>query len=392
MLFHSQSILLFISAITGVQSFVGQNTNSFVANISPSISSVKLFEQIPQTRRLVLLNLLSEPVSDTPTESEEENLSPELTEEAALEETPEQKESKEEKKVSGKEEEDITKIAYVVNLSYETPGYKIRELFNEYGTVTKVFIPKARATGKNKGLAFVTMTSEEERDLTIEKLNGIEIDGRKVYVDKAKSKEEKNEQRREDENNKKLYVGNIPYETSREELIEFFEQYGAVKDVYIPFDKETQLPRGFAFVTMTPEDADNAIENATGVELLGRTLDVKQSLPRGQKAPVFERKSAGLKIYIGNLSFDTEEDTLREIFSEFGPLDDLYLPIDQYTGRPRGFAFVTMAPDDASNAIEATDGLELDGRILRVNEAQPKGFKPPRDDGDWNEDDGGDLI
>mmetsp|Transcript_16950 Transcript_16950/g.20695 ORF Transcript_16950/g.20695 Transcript_16950/m.20695 type:complete len:167 (-) Transcript_16950:205-705(-) len=101
---------------------------------------------------------------------------------------------------------------------------------------------------------------------------------------------------------------------------------------------------------------------------------------------------AGLKIYIGNLSFDTEEDTLREIFSEFGPLDDLYLPIDQYTGRPRGFAFVTMAPDDASNAIEATDGLELDGRILRVNEAQPKGFKPPRDDGDWNEDDGGDLI
>lgn len=93
-----------------------------------------------------------------------------------------------------------------------------------------------------------------------------------------------------------------------------------------------------------------------------------------------------VKLYIGNLSFDTEEDTLRSLFEEFGTLIDLYMPLDRFSGRPRGFAFVTMSRDDAPNAIDATDGLELDGRILRVNEAQPKGYSPPRyEEGDWDE-------
>ena len=65
-------------------------------------------------------------------------------------------------------------------------------------------------------------------------------------------------------------------------------------------------------------------------------------------------------------------------------MSDLYIPLDRYSGRPRGFAFVTMGSDAAANAIEATDGLEMDGRILRVNEAQPKGYSTPKYD-DWDE-------
>ena len=87
-----------------------------------------------------------------------------------------------------------------------------------------------------------------------------------------------------------------------------------------------------------------------------------------------------IKIYIGNLSFDTEEDTIRACFEEFGELTDLYIPLDRDSGRPRGFAFVTMGRDGAANAIEATDGLEMDGRVLRVNEAQPKGYSTQKYD------------
>lgn len=83
------------------------------------------------------------------------------------------------------------------------------------------------------------------------------------------------------------------------------------------------------------------------------------------------------------MSFDTEEDTLRALFEEFGELTDLYIPLDRYSGRPRGFAFVTMKKDNVANAIGATDGLEVDGRILRVNEAQPKGYSTPKYD-NWN--------
>ncbi len=83
----------------------------------------------------------------------------------------------------------------------------------------------------------------------------------------------------------KLYVGNISYETTKEDLETFFAQYGTVAEVYLPVDKETGGPRGFSFVTMKNEDAQKAIEAADGIELAGRTIEVKESLPRGQKAP-----------------------------------------------------------------------------------------------------------
>jgi cold-inducible RNA-binding protein len=79
------------------------------------------------------------------------------------------------------------------------------------------------------------------------------------------------------------------------------------------------------------------------------------------------------KLYIGNISFDTEQETLRELFEDYGPIVDLYVPLDSESGRPRGFAFVTLEPDNAQRAIEEVDGWEVDGRMLRVNEAQPKG-------------------
>ena len=89
---------------------------------------------------------------------------------------------------------------------------------------------------------------------------------------------------------KKLYVGNISYDTTKEDLIEFFSQYGFVRDVYIPLDRDTGAPRGFAFVTIKSEAAEVAIEQTSGVELQGRTIEVKESLPRGQKAPPRERR------------------------------------------------------------------------------------------------------
>lgn len=82
---------------------------------------------------------------------------------------------------------------------------------------------------------------------------------------------------------------------------------------------------------------------------------------------------AEVKLYVGNLSWGTEESALRELFGEYGTVVDCYLPVDRETGQHRGFAFVTMDPADAQRAADEIDGYELDGRILRVNESQPKG-------------------
>src|ERR1700759_3744362 len=79
------------------------------------------------------------------------------------------------------------------------------------------------------------------------------------------------------------------------------------------------------------------------------------------------------KLYVGNLSFQTSEAELRSHFEQFGSVTDIYVAMDKFTGRPRGFAFVTMGtPDEAKVAIEKTNGVDFGGRALQVNEARPK--------------------
>ncbi len=79
----------------------------------------------------------------------------------------------------------------------------------------------------------------------------------------------------------------------------------------------------------------------------------------------------GNRIYVGNLSFDSSADSLRDHFTALGTVQDVHVVMDRETGRSRGFAFVTMGSDaEARKAISETNGVMLDGRPLRVNEAE----------------------
>ena len=79
------------------------------------------------------------------------------------------------------------------------------------------------------------------------------------------------------------------------------------------------------------------------------------------------------RVYVGNMSFDTTEDKLRELFAEHGEVNSVNVVTDRYTGRPKGFAFVEMETDEAANAaIAALNSQVVDGRELRVDEARPR--------------------
>ena len=83
------------------------------------------------------------------------------------------------------------------------------------------------------------------------------------------------------------------------------------------------------------------------------------------------------KLYVGNMSFKTSEDELRDAFAAYGDVTDIYVAMDKMTGRPRGFAFVTMAtPEEAKKAAEGLNGKDVGGRALTVNEARPKEDRP----------------
>ena len=81
----------------------------------------------------------------------------------------------------------------------------------------------------------------------------------------------------------------------------------------------------------------------------------------------------GKRLYVGNLSYDSTEDSIREAFSASGTVSDVHVMVDRETGRARGFGFVEMSTDEeAMAAIEALDGANLDGRDIKVNEAKAR--------------------
>ncbi len=107
---------------------------------------------------------------------------------------------------------------------------------------------------------------------------------------------------------------------------------------------------------------------------MGYTVSLA-SPPPSRRQPSNEQEGGAIssKVFVGNLSFDTTEEKLRETFSQVGEIASVVVPTDRMTGRPRGFAFVEYASEEhATQAIQRFEGFDLDGRRLRVNEASER--------------------
>ena len=98
----------------------------------------------------------------------------------------------------------------------------------------------------------------------------------------------------------------------------------------------------------------------------------------------WRRITVGKRIYVGNLSYDTTDSSLRALFEQAGAVDDATIITDQYSGRSKGFGFVEMTEDAAGDdAIQRFNGVELDGRTLKVAEARPRRSRESSFDNRW---------
>src|SRR3954447_22019046 len=88
------------------------------------------------------------------------------------------------------------------------------------------------------------------------------------------------------------------------------------------------------------------------------------------------------KLFVGNLSFNATENQLQDLFAAYGPVTEVDMIMDKFSGKPRGFAFVTMeTKEGAEAAIQNLHGKDVDGRALTVNEARPREERAPRSGG-----------
>ncbi|KAJ0035974.1 hypothetical protein Pint_25157 [Pistacia integerrima] len=170
--------------------------------------------------------------------------------------------------------------------------------------------------------------------------------------------------------NTKLYFGNLPYNVDSAQLAAIIQDYGSPELVEVLYNRETGRSRGFAFVTMsTIEDCNSVIENLDGREYLGRILRVNFSDKPRPKAPLYAETD--YKLFVGNLSWSVTTESLTQAFQGYGNVVGARVLYDGETGRSRGYGFVCYATkEEMDTALESLDGVELEGRAMRVSLAE----------------------
>ncbi|KAK4272872.1 hypothetical protein QN277_021368 [Acacia crassicarpa] len=179
----------------------------------------------------------------------------------------------------------------------------------------------------------------------------------------------------------KLFVGNLPFNVDSAQLAELFESAGSVEMVEVIYDKMTGRSRGFGFVTMsTSEEVEAAAQQFNGYELDGRALRVNfgPPPPRKENAPfrgsrVGSSSDTGNRVHVGNLAWGVDNLALENLFAEQGKVLEAKVIYDRESGRSRGFGFVTYSTaEEVDSAIESLDGVDLNGRAIRVSLADAK--------------------
>ncbi|XP_014679606.1 PREDICTED: RNA-binding protein squid-like isoform X2 [Priapulus caudatus] len=169
---------------------------------------------------------------------------------------------------------------------------------------------------------------------------------------------------RADEDNRKLFVGGLSWETTQEELQEYFSKYGTVVKCILKTDPNTGRSRGFGFVVFEDKDVIEGVMSSTHT-LNGRQIDPKRAKSRPGQEPI-------KKIFVGGLDPDATDDDIRSSFSEYGMVENIERPFDKINNKARPFAFVTFETEEIVNDIVKHGKMMVAGKECDVKKATPR--------------------
>ncbi|KAI0244890.1 Nucleolar protein 13 [Massospora cicadina] len=171
-----------------------------------------------------------------------------------------------------------------------------------------------------------------------------------------------------------IWIGNLRYTTTADDLKLFFASCGTVTRVNLPVTNSRN--KGFAYVDFdTPEAVSRALE-LSETELEGRNVlikDAKNFVKDGKKPPAPKAVPGEAQmvpmpsLYVGNLTFETTQNDLHEAFSKYGEIRKVRISTFEDTGRCKGYAWIDFKKqDDATNALRSTQSLKIDDRLVKV--------------------------
>ena len=176
------------------------------------------------------------------------------------------------------------------------------------------------------------------------------------------------------------FIGRLSWNVDNDWLKSEFADCGEVVSARVQMDRNTGKSRGFAFVEFATVEAANAAVAQNGQkEIDGRVVNIdkttsKPANPEGRaKAFGDSQSEPSTVLFVGNVSFNTTEDQLWEVFAEFGEVKSVRLPTERDSGRPKGFGYVEFTDiETAKKAFEGAKGMDVDGRAIRLDFSQPR--------------------
>ncbi|KAJ2863670.1 nuclear localization sequence binding protein [Coemansia aciculifera] len=175
-----------------------------------------------------------------------------------------------------------------------------------------------------------------------------------------------------------VFVGNLPWSASNESMAEAFGSYGEVLSARIALDNATGRSRGFGYVDFANAEARDKAINGGSFDMDGRDVRVDKaekassSKPARGDANAASNSTPSATLFIGNMSFNTTEDSLREAFAECGTVVSARIPTDRETGRMKGFGYIEFDSVEAATEALKYNNTDLDGRNIRLDYSTPR--------------------
>ncbi|CAL1584745.1 unnamed protein product [Knipowitschia caucasica] len=270
---------------------------------------------------------------------------------------------------------------FIKNLDKSIDNKALYDTFSAFGNILSCKV--VCDENGSKGYGFVHFETHEAAERAIEKMNGMLLNDRKVFVGRFKSRKEREAEMgaraREFTN---VYVKNFGDDIDDEKLRELFSQFGNALSIRVMTDA-TGKSRGFGFVSFERhEDAQKAVDEMNGKEFQGRPIYVGRAQKKMERQTELRRRFEqmkqdrmtryqGVNLYVKNLDDGIDDERLRKEFSPFGTITSAKVMLEG--GRSKGFGFVCFSsPEEATKAVTEMNGRIVATKPLYVALAQRK--------------------
>eukprot|EP00262_Sarcandra_glabra_P019860 TRINITY_DN7710_c0_g2_i1.p1 TRINITY_DN7710_c0_g2~~TRINITY_DN7710_c0_g2_i1.p1 ORF type:complete len:362 (-),score=67.37 TRINITY_DN7710_c0_g2_i1:80-1165(-) len=295
----------------------------------------------------------------------------------------------------------------VLGIPWDIDTDGLREYMSKFGELEDAIVMKERSTGRSRGFGYVTFSSAEDAKNALESEHFL---GNRVLEVKVATPKE--EMRAPSKKVTRIFIARIPPSVTEATFRSYFEGYGEITDLYMPKDQGSKGHRGIGFITFESADSVDTLMAETH-ELGGSTIVVDRATPKDEEfrqpsrvaqggygaynayitaatryaalgAPtLYDHPSSlygrggleptrgmGKKIFVGRLPQEASAEDLRQYFSRFGRILDVYVPKDPKRTGHRGFGFVTFVEDGVADRVSRRSH-EILGQQVAIDSATP---------------------